>query len=405
MISKLVDLTMHAALSVPGKLKTKLQSNKSVREEQEERLYSPHGSSHFQKTKVLLKGYQSNFVRLVGEPNPVVLTETNCIKTFLSEELYYLINGFSKSEIVTSLKKEIQEKLQENYQDMSENDMMQLRLQSLQSNSLSLPSVASRDPSIIIQGLTSYVESIFNPTNVRSGANHWDQFVVISSRTFKNLYRNPELLQTHYVISVAASFVCGFLYWKVDDTLAGFQNRLGVFFFICALFGFGCLSSMQAFASERALFKKERANRYYSPASYFVSKILFDTIPLRVVPPIILGLICYHMIGLQADIILLLRFLLVLVLFNVTSACCCLAISIVFQDPGVATLLAILIMLFEMLFGGLLLNKNTLTPAFQWMHRLSFFNYAFEALVVNEVAGLTLYEEKFGFKIDVYFPH
>jgi hypothetical protein len=114
-----------------------------------------------------------------------------------------------------------------------------------------------------------------------------------------------------------------------------------------------------------------------------------------------LGLICYHMVGLQPELTLLYRFLLVLVLFNVTSACCCLMISIVCSDQGVASLIATLVMLFEMLFGGLLLNKNSIPPTFQWMNRLSFFNYAFEALVVNEVAGLTLVEEKFGFKIDV----
>jgi hypothetical protein len=122
---------------------------------------------------------------------------------------------------------------------------------------------------------------------------------------------------------------------------------------------------------------------------------------MRVVPPLILGLICYHMIGLQADLWMLFRFLLVLVLFNVTSASCCLAISIIFKDQGVAALIATLVMLFEMLFGGLLLNKATMPSSFQWMQNLSFFNYAFEALVVNEVAGLTLVEEKFGFKIDV----
>jgi ABC-type multidrug transport system permease subunit len=107
------------------------------------------------------------------------------------------------------------------------------------------------------------------------------------------------------------------------------------------------------------------------------------------------------MVGLQPEAELLYRFLLVLVLFNVTSACCCLMISILFNDQGVASLIATLLMLFEMLFGGLLLNKNSIPSSFQWMQRLSFFNYAFEALVVNEVAGLTLVEEKFGFKIDV----
>lgn len=106
------------------------------------------------------------------------------------------------------------------------------------------------------------------------------------------------------------------------------------------------------------------------------------------------------MIGLQPDLTALLRFLLVLVLFNVTSASCCLAISIIFKDQSVASLVATLVMLFNMLFGGLLLNKATMPSSFHWVMNFSFFNYAFEALVVNEVAGLTLVEEKFGFKID-----
>ncbi|EGF77988.1 hypothetical protein BATDEDRAFT_13539 [Batrachochytrium dendrobatidis JAM81] len=238
-------------------------------------------------------------------------------------------------------------------------------------------------------------------TQQRQRASWWIQFKILSGRSFKNLYRNPDLLRTHYIISVVIALICGFLFWKIDNTLAGFQNRLGVMFFICAVFGFGCLSSMQIFAAERLIFVRERANRYYSPITYFIPKILFDMLPLRVLPPLILGLICYHMIGLRPDTFLLLRFLLVLVLFNLTAAAACLAISIIFKDVAVASLIATLVMLFEMLFGGLLLNKSSIPPAFQWMQRISFFNYAFEALVVNEVNGLSLLEEKFGLKIDV----
>ena len=124
-------------------------------------------------------------------------------------------------------------------------------------------------------------------------------------------------------------------------------------------------------------------------------------LPLRIIPPIILGVISYFMIGLRSETDILLRFLLVLVLFNLTAASCCFAISIIFKEIGVANLVATLVMLFEMLFGGLLLNKNSIPNAFQWMQRISFFNYAFEALVVNEVNGLTLVEEKYGLKIDV----
>jgi hypothetical protein len=110
-----------------------------------------------------------------------------------------------------------------------------------------------------------------------SGANWKDQLKILGGRTFKNLYRNPDLLLTHYAISIVMAIVCGLLYWKVDDTLSGFQNRLGVMFFICALFGFGCLSSMQSFATERLIFLRERANRYYSPGTFFISKVHKDS--------------------------------------------------------------------------------------------------------------------------------
>ncbi|KAJ3106354.1 hypothetical protein HDU96_008245 [Phlyctochytrium bullatum] len=130
--------------------------------------------------------------------------------------------------------------------------------------------------------------------------------------------------------------------------------------------------------------------------------VLFDMFPLRVIPPVILGLICYHMIGLRAeDVWFLLRFLLVLILFNLTAASCCMMLSIVFKDSALASLIATLVMLFEMLFGGLLLNKGTVPVYARWLQTFSFFNCALEALVVNEVNGLTLFETKFGLRIDV----
>ena len=269
----LVDLTMHAAISIQ---RSSQNEGKTVREEQEDKLYSPHGNSEALKAFSIRSVQPSAPVYLIGEPNPVVITDNNCIKPFLSRELFYIINGYSESKISKALKLEIATELRDAYPSISETALGQLRSQAQERPSLRLGNVSTRNPSDLFVGLTGYIENLFNPTTVRSGANHLDQFLVISSRTFKNLYRSPALLKTHYAISVAAAVICGFLFWGVDDTLAGFQNRLGVFFFICALFGFGCLSSMQAFASERLLFKKERANRYYSPAAYFTSKVLFN---------------------------------------------------------------------------------------------------------------------------------
>jgi hypothetical protein len=155
------------------------------------------------------------------------------------------------------------------------------------------------------------------------------QFRILSNRTFKNLYRNPMLMFAHYAIAVVLALVCGGLFYQVSNTIAGFQNRMGLFFFYEALLGFMCLTSLQVFSTERILFIRERANGYYSPGTYFFAKVLFDIIPLRVVPPLMM-----------------------------TAAALCLAIGVVFKNLSMANLISVLVMLFSMLFAGLLLNKG-----------------------------------------------
>ena len=150
----------------------------------------------------------------------------------------------------------------------------------------------------------------------------------------------------------------GFLFYGLTDDIKGFQNRLGLFFFILALFGFSTLTSLTVFASERLLFVRERANGYYSPITYFAAKVIFDIVPLRLIPPIIMGSIVYPMVGLVPAWPEFFKFILVLVLFNLAAAAICLFIGIVFKDGGVANLIGSLVMLFSLLFAGLLLNHG-----------------------------------------------
>ncbi|KAI8816711.1 putative ABC transporter [Fimicolochytrium jonesii] len=253
--------------------------------------------------------------------------------------------------------------------------------------------------------LADHMTRFFNASHGSRGKRHngasaATQFLILSQRTLKNLYRNPYLLLTHYALSVVVAINLGLLYWKMDTTMSGFQNRMGVLFFICAVFGFGCLSSMMVFASERVLFVRERAGGYYGPAPYFAAKVLFDIVPLRVIPPILLSLISYYMMGLRSETLAyFLRFVLVLVLFNATAAAMCLAISVVVADSAVALLLANVLMLYEMLFGGMLLNRDGLGWFGKLGIDLSFFHSAWEALMVNEVNGLTLVEKSKGLNI------
>ncbi|EHK96774.1 putative ATP-dependent permease [Glarea lozoyensis 74030] len=227
------------------------------------------------------------------------------------------------------------------------------------------------------------------------------QFLILSQRTWRNLYRNPMLMLTHYAIAILLAVLSGYLFYGLTLNIAGFQNRLGLFFFILALFGFSTLTSLTVFASERLLFVRERANGYYSPITYFLAKIVFDIVPLRIIPPIIMGSIVYPMTGLEPQASNFFKFILILVLFNLAAAGICLFIGIVCKDGGVANLVGSLVMLFSLLFAGLLLNHDAIPKSMLWLQSISIFHYAFEALIVNEVTFLTLSDKKYGLNIEV----
>jgi ABC-type multidrug transport system ATPase subunit len=303
-----VDLTMHAAVSSADRFRrddddggeggihdsidlarTESGNRRSnIRLEQESQLYSPrsfHSSPHRTVNSPArdrlgdpdwIRPDQGNPVYISGEPNPVVIVDNHLIKPYLSDDLMSLIQGFDASQMSKALHVDINTQLQTNYGNSIAQELNGIRFRSIQRRALDLSQVDLNSITNTVTHLTSFLESQFHPISTRSGANIWGQFKILSGRTLKNLYRNPDLLQTHYVISIVAAVVCGFLFWKVDNTLSGFQNRLGVMFFICALFGFSCLSSMQVFASERAIFVRERANRYYTPFTYFLSKVFLN---------------------------------------------------------------------------------------------------------------------------------
>ncbi len=59
-----------------------------------------------------------------------------------------------------------------------------------------------------------------------SKAGIFGQISILSSRTFKNIYRNPQLLTAHYIIVIFLALFCGYLYFNISNDISGFQNRL-----------------------------------------------------------------------------------------------------------------------------------------------------------------------------------
>jgi len=216
------------------------------------------------------------------------------------------------------------------------------------------------------------------------------QFFTLSGRAFKNFSRNFFLMPSHYASAVILGALLGWVFFQSHLDLSGIQNRLGAIFFMFGVLSFGAMVSLEIFISERALYVRERANGYFYPAAYFLSKCLFDIIPLRLFPPIIMGSIMYWMIGLRPEWIHFGYFLLIMVLFNFSASSLCLAVGAIAPSVASGNFFCIILILFFMLFGGFFLSITTLPVYLSWIRYTSIFFYGFEALAINELYNVQI---------------
>ncbi|CCH60931.1 hypothetical protein TBLA_0D04350 [Henningerozyma blattae CBS 6284] len=242
----------------------------------------------------------------------------------------------------------------------------------------------------------------FEIPDLQRGASFLQQLLILCSRTFKNVYRNPKLLLANYILTILLSIFLGTLYYDVANNISGFQNRMGLFFFILTYFGFITFTGLSSFAQERNIFIKERSNNYYSPIAYYISKILSEIIPLRVFPPILLSVVIYPMVGLNMRSHAFFKCILILISFNTAIALQILTIGIVVKDLNSSIILSVLVLLGSLLFSGLFINTQEITNfALKYFKNISIFYYAYESLLINEVKTLILKEKKYGLNIEV----
>ena len=230
-------------------------------------------------------------------------------------------------------------------------------------------------------------------------ASYWRQVAMLWQRMSRNVRRHPFLILLHFVATGAAAVSIGAVFFDAGRDTGGIQNRMGSLFFVLLYLTLMSLSSLPVWREDRLLFLRERASGAYGTDAYFTSMVCFDIFILRVLPPVFFTVITYPMVGLHhssedpmATIWCLVWFTVVVVLTNVAASALCMAIGIVTPSNAVANVCGLLVLLVSVLCGGFLLNRQgdtatSTNPVVGWLTSLSFVNYAYEALLINEFLG------------------
>eukprot|EP00121_Abeoforma_whisleri_P009640 Awhi_evm3s8867 len=249
-------------------------------------------------------------------------------------------------------------------------------------------------------------------TRSSPGRASWlSQLLILSHRSLSNLFRDPTLIIGHWTVGAFVGLLLGLIYFdsgvgsiengdvnnpSSSSIVATLQQQLGALLLVLAFLAFGGLTSLEVFYGEKFIYMREYANRFYGSTSYFISKLLFDTVILRVIPPVILGTILYFMMNMRHGVFHFLSFILTLILCNLAASSICLLIGMAISNRSVALLVSSLVMLWSLALTNIF-NNSKLMPAWvAWLHYVSFFNYAFEALVINELEGLYIEGSVFG---------
>ncbi|PCH38575.1 ABC transporter [Wolfiporia cocos MD-104 SS10] len=228
------------------------------------------------------------------------------------------------------------------------------------------------------------------------------QLQVLSGREWKILRRDKTLFYAHIAVSCVLGVFCGGLYYKTGITIAGFQSRVGCLFFLGALIAFSSLSALYNIVEIRMLFVRERSASYYSPAAWLLSRFIFDVIPLRVLPTIIISSITYWMVGFSHDAARFFKFLFILVLYTLAMTLWNFLLACLFRNGGIAILLSALTALYQMTYAGFFVHLNSIPPVLRWLQWLCPLKYNLEALSVNEVgSGLMIEDTLDGVPVDV----
>ncbi|XP_072319908.1 broad substrate specificity ATP-binding cassette transporter ABCG2b [Eucyclogobius newberryi] len=229
------------------------------------------------------------------------------------------------------------------------------------------------------------------------------QMRVVCARTALNLLRNPQTSYAQLALNIFFALLVGLIYFQMPLTLPeALQNRGGAFFFLIINMVFGNLSAVELFINERAIFIHENSSGYYRTSVYFLSKIIADLLPNRIIPIFVFSAIAYFMMGLKPDFVAFMCFALNMSLVSLAGVGLAFLVSASVSSFAMANILVALPFVFMMVFGGYLVDLNSMLSWLSWLRWISIFSYGLDAAFINEFTGQIFYSNNTGIPGEVF---
>ncbi|CAO2839619.1 unnamed protein product [Amaranthus hypochondriacus] len=228
-----------------------------------------------------------------------------------------------------------------------------------------------------------------NPTSVPKYANpFWLEVYVIGKRSLLNSRRMPELFGIRLGAIVVTGTILATIFWHLDQSPKGAQERLGFFAFAMSTMFYTCAEAIPTFLQERYIFLRETAYNAYRRSSYVLSHALIS-IPSLIILSLTFAAITFWAVGLAGGLQgFLYYFAFILASFWAGH-------SFVTFLSGVVThvmlgfTVVVAILAYFVLFSGFFITRDRIPSYWLWFHYISLVKYPYEGVLQNEFSDPT----------------
>ncbi|XP_026429852.1 ABC transporter G family member 1-like [Papaver somniferum] len=217
----------------------------------------------------------------------------------------------------------------------------------------------------------------------------WVEIFVLVKRSLSNSKRKPELI-LHQIGAVAVvSSVLASLFWNLDKTEVGVQERVGFFAFMVTTIFFGSIEVLAVFVQDRYIFMRETAYNAYRRSSYNIYRSIL-VIPRLLILAILFASITLWSVGLNGGFPgFLFYFLSIFVSLWAGDSFVSLISGLVSQVILGYIVVVPLIGVF-LLFSGFFIHRDRIPTYWIWFHYISVVKYPFQAMLLSEFDNANL---------------
>ncbi|KAG8365815.1 hypothetical protein BUALT_Bualt17G0011100 [Buddleja alternifolia] len=219
---------------------------------------------------------------------------------------------------------------------------------------------------------TSLVPTFANPL--------WIEMAVLSRRSFTNSLRMPELFGVRLAVVMVTGFILATVFWKLDNSPKGIQERLGFFAFAMSTTFYTCADALPVFLQERYIFMRETAYNAYRRSSYVLSHSLVS-LPALLFLSLGFATTTFWAVGLDGSFLF---YLLITFASFWAGSSFVTFLSGVVPHVMLGYIIVVALLAYFLLFSGFFINRDRIPPYWIWFHYMSLVKYPYEAVLQNE---------------------